>query len=114
MANFNIYSLNTNGLRDETKRVALFNKLKKKGSGIFLLQETHTTKDFENKWFRQWDNKKIIFSHGTSESCGTTILFSDNVEYVIKNQFTDHYCEDIEDFSVDGWIGSNADTEDDL
>ena len=26
----------------------------------------------------------------------------------------DHYCEDIDDFSVDGWIGSNADTEDDL
>ena len=39
----NIYSLNCNGLSDDVKRNAVFEKLKKKGEGIFLLQETHCT-----------------------------------------------------------------------
>ena len=80
MANLNIYSLNANGLGDSTKREAVFQRLKRKGVGIFLLQETHSTKNTETKWKQQWGNNDIIFSHGTSASCGTAVLFSKNQE----------------------------------
>ena len=48
----NIYSLNCNGLNDDVKRKAVFEKLKKKGDGIFMLQETHCTTENEQKWRR--------------------------------------------------------------
>ncbi len=37
-----LFSLNANGLGDDIKRKAVFTKLKSKGEGIFLLQETHS------------------------------------------------------------------------
>ena len=50
----NIYSLKCNGLSDDVKRNAVFKKLKKRGEGIFLLQETHCTDDNEQKWRSEW------------------------------------------------------------
>lgn len=44
-----VYCQNCNGLRDQSKRIALFEKLKKLDNAIFLLQETHTTVESEEK-----------------------------------------------------------------
>ena len=38
-----ICSLNCNGLNDDVKRNAVFSKLKRSATGIYLLQETHST-----------------------------------------------------------------------
>ncbi len=57
----NFYYLNANGLGDKAKRIAVFTKLKKLGKGIFLLQETHSTKATENIWKSQWGNQNIKF-----------------------------------------------------
>ena len=47
---FLLISLNCRGLRDKTKRLALFNWLKTKYMGLVLLQETHSTELDENQW----------------------------------------------------------------
>ena len=40
---FSLVTLNCRGLRDKTKRLALFNWLKTKYKGLVLLQEIHST-----------------------------------------------------------------------
>ena len=74
---------------EKIKRQAVFEKLKRKGSGIFLLQETHCTKDKEAIWKRQWGCQNIIFSNGTSSSRGVAILFTKDIEFVIEKEFID-------------------------
>ena len=76
----NIYSLNCNGLSDDVKRNAVFEKLKKKGEGIFLLQETHCTAENEQKWRSEWCNN-MYFSSGTSNARGVAIIITENYEY---------------------------------
>ena len=87
--NLQIFSLNANGLGDSIKRQAVFSKLKRKGPGIFLLQETHTVKNVEELWYTQWGNGKIFFSHGTSNSAGVAILLSPNMDCEILQEKTD-------------------------
>jgi exonuclease III len=84
-----VFSLNVNGIGDDIKRQAVFDKLKRKGSGIYLLQETHYTLIKQNKFKNQWGCPNIIFSHGSSASRGVAILFSKDLEYKIEKEFTD-------------------------
>ncbi len=74
---------------DKAKRRAIFTKLKKLGKGIFLLQETHSTKPTENIWKGQWGNQNIKFSHGSSKSKGVAILFSCELDIKIEREITD-------------------------
>ena len=85
-----IFSLNVNGLGDKVKRQAIFNKLKRKGNGIFLLQETHSSNNFEKYWKDQWGGNKIYFSHGSSNSKGVCIIFSENIECNITKEIKDN------------------------
>jgi exonuclease III len=80
-------SFNVNGLLNEQKRNAIFNKLRS-SFHIILLQETHSTKEIEKKWKQEWGGH-IIFSHGTSNSKGVAILFPKNLDYNIDNINTD-------------------------
>ena len=64
-----LFSLNVNGLGDTIKRQAVFDKLRKKGPGIFLLQETHSTIQTEEKWKTQWGSNNITFCHGKPPYC---------------------------------------------
>ena len=80
-----IYSLNCNGLGDEHKRVAVFDKLNTKYNGIFLFQETHSSQETELKWIRQWGSKHMYFSHGTTNQRGVAIGISKNYDIDIKD-----------------------------
>ena len=80
----NIFCLNTRGLGDSKNRKAVFLLLQEKGTGIFMLQETHSTVNTESDWKRQWDGQ-IVFSHGLSNSRGVAILFSKNIVPTISN-----------------------------
>ena len=69
-----IYSFNVRGINGKVKRNVTFNHLKKKSSkGIFLIQETHSCKEIEDTWKREWGGE-MFFSPGTTESCGVAIL----------------------------------------
>ena len=76
----NIYSLNCNGLSDDVKNNAVFEKIKEKSEGIFLLQETHCTAENEQKWRSEWGNN-MYFSNGASNARGVAIIITDNYEY---------------------------------
>jgi exonuclease III len=84
-----IYSLNCNGLGDKTKRMAVLNKLKRKGKGIFMLQETHSTIATQAEWFSSWDSKNIFFSHGTSNKKGVITIISKEYDIKILNEYKD-------------------------
>lgn len=87
--NLKIYSLNVNGLGENIKRKAVFNKLRKFKDGIFLIQETHSTYMKESIWKNQWGNRNIYFAHGQSNSRGVATLFSQNVQYKLKKSYND-------------------------
>lgn len=70
----NIVSLNVRGLRDLTKRKALFLFCKHTDADFVLLQETHSCESDCKFWKSQWGNS-IYFDHGTNHSAGLMILF---------------------------------------
>ena len=74
MESLKLISFNTRGLGDVHKRRTIFCWLKKYyAKTIILLQETHSTKNSEQTWVKEW-NSSIYFSHGTSGSRGVAVL----------------------------------------
>jgi hypothetical protein len=61
MANLNIGSFNVKGLADEKKRKKGFNWLRGKKMNVYMLQETHFTKENENIIEAEWGFKCIFF-----------------------------------------------------
>jgi exonuclease III len=83
-----LISLNANGLGEAKKRIKLIGWLKKfynADNKIIFLQETHTTLKTEPLWDKEWNYRKIIYSHGTSGSKGVAIIFPKNMKYEIHN-----------------------------
>ena len=86
-----VFSENVNGIgSDGVKRQALFNKLKRRGSGAFMLQETHCTPALENIFKREFDSENIFFSNGSSNSCGVLTAFSKDYEIEVVNIIKDN------------------------
>jgi exonuclease III len=54
MANLNIGSFHVKGLADEKKRKEVFNWLREKKMNVYMLQETHFTKENENIIEAEW------------------------------------------------------------
>jgi exonuclease III len=52
------------------------------------LQETHVTKDKENKWNKVWGGKKF-FANGTSRKRGVAILLPKDMEYEVLDEKKD-------------------------
>ena len=86
-----VFSLNCNGLHDNVKHTATMQKLKKKGPGIYLLQETHSTSQQEFAWATTWGFQTIYFSYGTSNSRGVAILITSNYDIKVHNVIEDEY-----------------------
>jgi exonuclease III len=83
-----LLSLNANGLGEIKKRRSVMLWLKKFHNAdkkIIFLQETHTTKKSEIIWEKEWNYRKIIFSHGTAGSTGAAIIFPKHMNYQIKD-----------------------------
>ena len=88
MANLNISSFNAKGMADEKKRKEVFNWIREKKMNVYMLQETHFTKENENIIEAEW-GFKYIFSNCSSQSCGVAFLFNNNFQFVIKNTVCD-------------------------
>ena len=89
MAEFNVITYNCNGLGDKKKRQKVFTFVRDKlKSGFVFLQETHSTEKFEKEWMSQWGGN-IYFSHGTSNSTGCAIAFSENFSVKIVSETKD-------------------------
>lgn len=70
-----IVSLNTRGLRDLTKRKALFLYCRKMNVDLILLQETHSCENDVRFWKSQWGDR-AYFSHGSNHSAGVITLIN--------------------------------------
>jgi exonuclease III len=78
---FEILSLNVRGLGMDVKRRKLFTWLNKQDLALVMLQETHSTREIENKWRTEWGGE-AYFSHGSSRARGTVILFKPSLKNV--------------------------------
>ncbi len=85
-----MFSLNTNGLGNKTKRIAVFEKLRKKGKGIYMLQETHSSVNTEATWKREWGSNKVYFSHGKTNEKGVCIMLTNEYDIQIVQQYCDN------------------------
>ncbi len=68
-----IASLNVRGIRENTKRNALFLYFKRSDADIIVCQETHST-DLDVKFWKSQRGNFIYFGHGTSHSAGVMVL----------------------------------------
>ncbi len=57
---FQLSSFNVNGLKQDMKRNSIFTKLKP-SNNIILHQETHSSKEIENKWKHEWGGRDKSF-----------------------------------------------------
>ena len=91
---FDILSLNVRGIRNDTKRIKIFNWSKNQTPNqavVRFLQETHSTPHVKNLWSNQWQFKeKIIFSHGEHNARGTIFAFQENLVYKLEDKIIDN------------------------
>ena len=78
---FNTLIYNVKGLQNKSKRLQIFDfcKDKLKNNGLVMLQETHSCKRDEKVWKKNW-NSDLFQNHGTSNSRGVMIGFSERFE----------------------------------
>ena len=86
--NFKLVSQNVKGLKtNKVKRETIFNYLKENGD-IALLQETLSTQETEELWKNECGCESF-FSHGTNNSRGVMIFFSNKLEIEVTEKITD-------------------------
>lgn len=67
------FSLNVRGIRDLSKRKALFLFCTSLKRDVYFFQETHSCFKDETFWRNQWGGN-VLFCHGTNRSAGVLIL----------------------------------------
>ena len=83
-----LLSLNVRGLRNISKRGAIFSFLKIQKATIFCLQETYSSPEDEKLWSAEWGGK-IIYSHGTTHSKGVCILLNPSSPFNLSSILVD-------------------------
>lgn len=85
---FKLISQNVRGLASNiNKRKTVFEYLKNNGD-IAFLQETHCTTETEKKWINECGCESY-FSHGTSNSRGVMIFFSNKLDITVNEKISD-------------------------
>ena len=76
-------------MRDEKKRRGLYSYLRNQKCDIILLQETHCKlKKEEYRWGKEWEGQ-TVWSRGTSNSKGVSVMFSSGTKYDIIKTVVD-------------------------
>jgi exonuclease III len=84
-------TLNCRGLRDQRKRLAVFQYLKDEHIDIAFLQETYVTQDFIGKFNQDWAGNIFHGYSDSNHSKGVAILFN---EGLFCNVLNSHRSED--------------------
>ena len=85
---FNLVSINTQGLRNVSRRQTVFNLIKKQKYDVIFLQETHWTDDLKDTILREWGGT-ILFNNFEHNARGTAILFSTTFDFRICDHTSD-------------------------
>ncbi|KAJ0068316.1 hypothetical protein NL108_004684 [Boleophthalmus pectinirostris] len=80
-------SLNARGLKNATKRKALFLFAKTLNTDFFFFQESHSTSHDTNFWRSHWGDN-VFPSHGTQHSTGTL-----TVKHKFEGDILSHKCD---------------------
>ena len=86
--NIEIISANVRGLRQQFKRIDLFNYFKKLKADIVCLQETHLIQKDLNTIRKEWNIEYFIAGNSTN-SRGVAILINNTFEYTISSCLKD-------------------------
>ena len=86
--NLKIISQNVRGIIDFKKRRSIFQYIRRQKTNIAFLQETHSSKETENRWKNEWGGK-IYFSHGTNHSRGNAILIDKKLNHDFLDEVKD-------------------------
>ena len=78
--------INVRGIAHETKRRAIFD-FHRANSDILILLESHSDADSENIWQNEWGGKGI-FSHGTKQARGVTVLMDKHMYDKVSKVYT--------------------------
>lgn len=85
---FKVGSLNARGLNDVTKRISIFNYIKRNSFDVCYIQESYSSLDCEKRWKDEWGGH-IVFSHGSTHSKGALILIKPNFDITIHCETND-------------------------
>ena len=83
-----LLSLNVRGLSNFKKRRAIFSWCRKQKADLIFLQETHSTKEREGQWIKEWGTQ-IFFSHGSTNARGVAVLIKNGLDIKIQMNQTD-------------------------
>ena len=83
-----LLSFNVRGIANFTKRCDVFNWLKQKKTGIYMLQDLHCDVDNVTQWEHEWGST-CFFAPGTSNSRGVGILFDNSLDYTVHKKIID-------------------------
>ena len=75
MVEVNILTFNVRGLRNKTKRLKIFNYLKKFSADIILIQEAHVLSNDQGEWKTDWGLGEVYINPLKDNSGGQIILF---------------------------------------
>ena len=89
MSSIMIITQNCNGLRNKLKRQMCFRWFKNQNAEIFLIQETHWSKDIEHIIRNEW-NGVVLFNHGNINARGVEILIKRQNETKYLSEYKDH------------------------
>ena len=84
----NFVSLNVRGLSNLKKRRSVFTWCKNRKGDIVFIQETHCSKECQNKWKSEWGGK-VFFSNGESNARGVSILIKKGLDFEEKKLYND-------------------------
>ena len=84
----NFIYLNVRGISNFRKRRTVFTWCRKQKADVIFLQATHSTKDNELLWKREW-GAPFFCSHGANNSHGAAILIRNNFYCSVEEIVTD-------------------------
>ena len=85
-----LLSLNVRGLSNFKKRRAIFSWCRKQKADLIFLQETHSCKERENQWKKEW-GAEVLFSHGCTNARGVAVLIKNGFDMDIQLTQTDSF-----------------------
>ena len=81
-----VASVNVRGLKNNSKRLPLFHKLKSTRYEVICLQETHTTLQEESLYTSKWSGSSFWNNHKSNES-GSEVLFGETFRPRVNGVF---------------------------
>ena len=85
---FRIGSLNVRGINKHSKRISIFNWIRRQQFDLMFLQETFSSKDEESLWQSEWEGK-TVWAHGSKHSRGVGILVKKGFDFEHKDIIVD-------------------------